>query len=141
MSGIVWWKIETADPERFQQFHAALSGWSFEPAFADSELDADYWIIHGDGRSIGGFSEHPRRHHRPRRARASTSRSMTSRPLSRTRSNSAARSSAPESPSAATTAGSGSTGTRPACPSAYGPNTRSVVRLDGLVLKSFEREI
>lgn len=55
MAGIVWWEIETADPERFQRFHAALSGWSFEPAFGDTDLGADYWIIrHGD-RGIGGL--------------------------------------------------------------------------------------
>lgn len=51
----MWWEIETADPERFQQFHAALSGWSFESAFADTELGADYWIIRHDGRGIGGL--------------------------------------------------------------------------------------
>lgn len=55
MSGVVWWEIETADPERFQGFHAALSGWSFEPAFAGTELDADYWIVQDDGRGIGGL--------------------------------------------------------------------------------------
>lgn len=55
MSGIVWWEIESADPEGFQQFHAALSGWSFEPAFAETELGADYWIIQHDGRGIGGL--------------------------------------------------------------------------------------
>lgn len=33
---LVWWEIETPDAERFQRFHAALSGWSFEPAFADA---------------------------------------------------------------------------------------------------------
>lgn len=47
--------IETAYPERFQRFHAALSGWSFEPAFADTELGADYWIIQDGGRGIGGL--------------------------------------------------------------------------------------
>ncbi len=51
----MWWEIETADPERFQRFHAALSGWSFEPAFADTELGADYWIVQADGRGIGGL--------------------------------------------------------------------------------------
>ena len=49
------WEIETADPERFQQFHAALSGWSFTQAFADTELGADYWVIQDDGRGIGGL--------------------------------------------------------------------------------------
>lgn len=55
MAGIVWWEIETADPELFQQFHASLSGWTFEPAFADTDLGTDYWIIHHDGRDIGGL--------------------------------------------------------------------------------------
>ena len=55
MAGIVWWEIETADPDGFQRFHAALSGWSFEPAFADTGLGADYWIIRQDGQSIGGL--------------------------------------------------------------------------------------
>ena len=55
MSGIVWWEVETSDPERFQQFHAALSGWAFRPAFEDSELGADYWIIEQDGEGLGGL--------------------------------------------------------------------------------------
>jgi predicted enzyme related to lactoylglutathione lyase len=55
MSGIVWWEVETADPERFQRFHAALSGWTFAPAFADTDLGADYWIIQQEGEGIGGL--------------------------------------------------------------------------------------
>jgi predicted enzyme related to lactoylglutathione lyase len=55
MPGIVWWEVETAEPERFQQFHAALSGWDFVPAFADTELGADYWIIRQNGEGIGGL--------------------------------------------------------------------------------------
>lgn len=55
MAGIVWWEIETADPERFQLFHAALSGWSFDPAFDDTALGADYWIIRHAGEGIGGL--------------------------------------------------------------------------------------
>ncbi|MFJ7751121.1 VOC family protein [Arthrobacter sp. NPDC097144] len=55
MDKVVWWEVETADPELFQQFHAALSGWSFEPAFADTELGADYWIIRAGDRGIGGL--------------------------------------------------------------------------------------
>ncbi|HWV49136.1 MAG TPA: VOC family protein [Microbacterium sp.] len=51
----VWWEIETPDPERFQQFHAALSGWTFTPAFADTEFGADYWIIQAAGCGIGGL--------------------------------------------------------------------------------------
>lgn len=55
MSSLVWWEIETADPEQFQRFHAALSGWSFESAFADTGIGADYWIIQHEGRGIGGL--------------------------------------------------------------------------------------
>lgn len=59
MSGIVWWEIETPNPKLFQQFHSALSGWTFEPAFKDTELRADYWIIQHDGQSIGGLQQAP----------------------------------------------------------------------------------
>jgi predicted enzyme related to lactoylglutathione lyase len=45
MASIVWWEIETPDPETFQGFHNTLWGWTFRPAFADSALGADYWII------------------------------------------------------------------------------------------------
>lgn len=55
MSQIVWWEIETPEPETFQQFHAAMWGWAFQRAFEDSELEADYWIIQFDGRGIGGL--------------------------------------------------------------------------------------
>src|SRR6204780_5167135 len=55
MTAIVWWEIETPAPERFQEFHAALWGWTFEPAFADTELGADYWIISSGGTSLGGL--------------------------------------------------------------------------------------
>ncbi|MCC3294992.1 VOC family protein [Arthrobacter sp. zg-Y411] len=55
MDEVVWWEVETTDPELFQQFHAALSGWSFEPAFEDTELGADYWIIKAGDRGIGGL--------------------------------------------------------------------------------------
>ena len=55
MPGIVWWEIETAQPELFQQFHAALSGWAFVSAFEDTEFGADYWIIQKDGEGIGGL--------------------------------------------------------------------------------------
>jgi predicted enzyme related to lactoylglutathione lyase len=54
MPRIVWWEIETPAPEAFQRFHGQLWGWSFEPAFADTALGADYWIIHSDGEGIGG---------------------------------------------------------------------------------------
>lgn len=55
MPGIVWWEIETAEPERFQQFHAALSGWTFVQAFAETELGADYWVVQHDRQGIGGL--------------------------------------------------------------------------------------
>lgn len=53
--GIVWWEIETPQPEAFQRFHAALSGWEFQPAFGGTALGADYWIILAGGRGIGGL--------------------------------------------------------------------------------------
>ena len=62
MSGIVWWEVETPDPARFQRFHSALWGWSFSPAFADTELGADYWLIQVAGQGIGGVQrrlDHP----------------------------------------------------------------------------------
>lgn len=55
MSRIVWWEIETPDPEACQRFHAAMWGWTFQRAFEDSELEADYWIIQSDGHGIGGL--------------------------------------------------------------------------------------
>jgi predicted enzyme related to lactoylglutathione lyase len=53
--GIVWWEVETAEPARFQRFHAALSAWTFEPAFAGTSLGADYWIVQQGGHGIGGL--------------------------------------------------------------------------------------
>ena len=55
MSQIVWWEIETREPEVFQEFHRAMWRWTFEPAFVDTQLGADYWIIKVDGQSIGGL--------------------------------------------------------------------------------------
>ena len=55
MQPVVWWEIESPDPEAFQQFHSALWGWDYEPAFADTEVGADYWIIKADGMSLGGL--------------------------------------------------------------------------------------
>jgi predicted enzyme related to lactoylglutathione lyase len=55
MSQIVWWEIETPAPEAFQRFHQTLWGWTFEPAFHDTDLGADYWLIKAGGRSIGGL--------------------------------------------------------------------------------------
>ena len=34
MDEVVWWEIETPAPERFQEFHGSLWGWTFEAAFA-----------------------------------------------------------------------------------------------------------
>ena len=55
VSQIVWWEVETPRPEEFQRFHGAMWGWTFEPAFADTGLGADYWIIKSGGRSLGGL--------------------------------------------------------------------------------------
>jgi predicted enzyme related to lactoylglutathione lyase len=55
MNGVVWWEIETTEPERFQEFHSVLWAWTFEPAFMDTKLGADYWIIKADGVAIGGL--------------------------------------------------------------------------------------
>jgi predicted enzyme related to lactoylglutathione lyase len=52
---VVWWEIETPAPERFQEFHGRLWGWTFEAAFGGTELDADYWLIKSGGTSIGGL--------------------------------------------------------------------------------------
>jgi predicted enzyme related to lactoylglutathione lyase len=30
-------------------------GWEFEPAFADTDLGADYWIVTSEGTSLGGL--------------------------------------------------------------------------------------
>jgi predicted enzyme related to lactoylglutathione lyase len=55
MRDVVWWEIETPAPERFQEFHGRLWGWTFEAAFAGTELDADYWLIKSVDTSIGGL--------------------------------------------------------------------------------------
>ncbi|GAB3766802.1 VOC family protein [Microlunatus parietis] len=55
MDEIVWWEIESPDPERAQSFLSALFGWSFGEVFADSELGADYWLIMANGSGIGGL--------------------------------------------------------------------------------------
>ena len=52
---IVWWEVETPEPEAFQQFHQALWGWSFTAAFQDTELNRDYWIISAGDRTLGGL--------------------------------------------------------------------------------------
>ncbi len=55
MADVVWWEIVTHDPDAFRVFHRALSGWEFEPAFADTDLGADYWIIRSGDAGIGGL--------------------------------------------------------------------------------------
>ena len=55
MVDIVWWEVETAAPEKFMAFHRGLQGWTFVPAFEDSELDASYWIIRVGESGIGGL--------------------------------------------------------------------------------------
>lgn len=52
---IVWWEIETPDPDAFQHFHSSMWEWTFQRAFEDSELDAEYWIIRAAGQGIGGL--------------------------------------------------------------------------------------
>jgi predicted enzyme related to lactoylglutathione lyase len=55
MTDIVWWEVESPAPELFQGFYGALLGWTFEPAFADTEVGADYWLIKSAGTSLGGL--------------------------------------------------------------------------------------
>ncbi|MCC9204004.1 VOC family protein [Arthrobacter sp. zg-Y769] len=59
MRNIVWWEVETEAPENFMSFHCELQGWTFAPAFEDSELDAGYWIIRSGGSGIGGLQRAP----------------------------------------------------------------------------------
>jgi predicted enzyme related to lactoylglutathione lyase len=54
-NGVVWWEIESADPPGTQRFYGELFGWTFSPAFSDSELGREYWLIRLDGRGIGGL--------------------------------------------------------------------------------------
>jgi predicted enzyme related to lactoylglutathione lyase len=54
-SPFVWWEVETPAPSAFMEFHGALCGWRFAPAFAGTELGRDYWIIQSDGTGIGGL--------------------------------------------------------------------------------------
>jgi predicted enzyme related to lactoylglutathione lyase len=55
MTDVVWWEIETRAPESFQVFYSALWGWTFEPAFADAGLGADYWLIRSGEQTLGGL--------------------------------------------------------------------------------------
>lgn len=56
---VVWWEIESPDPDRTQRFYGALFGWTFRRAFdePDSELGRRYWIIERAGNGIGGLQE------------------------------------------------------------------------------------
>jgi predicted enzyme related to lactoylglutathione lyase len=65
VSPIVWWEIETPDPDAFIRFHGAMWGWAFTPAFQDSALGRDYWLIGLDGTGIGGL-QRARSDERPR---------------------------------------------------------------------------
>jgi predicted enzyme related to lactoylglutathione lyase len=56
MTDVVWWEIETRAPESFQDFYSALWGWTFEPAFADTGLGADYWLIRSGEPTLAGCS-------------------------------------------------------------------------------------
>jgi predicted enzyme related to lactoylglutathione lyase len=53
--GVVWWEIESTDRAGSQTFYGELFGWTFHPAFQDSDLDRDYWIIERAGRTLGGL--------------------------------------------------------------------------------------
>jgi uncharacterized protein len=56
---VVWWEIESPDPERTQEFYRALFGWEFRRAFdgPTSELGRRYWIVERAGDGIGGLQE------------------------------------------------------------------------------------
>lgn len=60
MAGIVWWEVESPEPEVLQAFASSMFGWSFETAFADAALGADYWVISEGGQGIGGLQRAPR---------------------------------------------------------------------------------
>jgi predicted enzyme related to lactoylglutathione lyase len=54
---VVWWEIESPDPDRTQNFYRDLFGWEFRRAFDEpnSELQRRYWIIERAGDGIGGL--------------------------------------------------------------------------------------
>ena len=56
---VVWWEIESPDPDRTQGFYRALFGWGFRRAFDEpnSELGRRYWIVERGGAGIGGLQE------------------------------------------------------------------------------------
>jgi uncharacterized protein len=58
-SEVVWWEIESPDPDRTMTFYGALFGWEFRRAFDEpnSELERRYWIVERAGDGIGGLQE------------------------------------------------------------------------------------
>jgi uncharacterized protein len=56
---VVWWEIESPDPDRTQNFYRDLFGWEFRRAFDEpnSELQRRYWIIERASEGIGGLQE------------------------------------------------------------------------------------
>jgi uncharacterized protein len=56
---VVWWEIESPEPDRTQRFYGALFGWEFRRAFDEpnSELGRRYWIVERAGNGIGGLQE------------------------------------------------------------------------------------
>ena len=43
-----------------RRFHYALWRWTFEAAFADTDLNADHWIIRSSDNGIGGLQRSPK---------------------------------------------------------------------------------
>ena len=76
-----WWENESPDPDRTQDFCAALFGWGFHRAFdkPDSELRRRYWTVERAGDGIGGLRSPCRPHRRRRPGYACTFRWTTSR--------------------------------------------------------------
>ncbi len=58
---VVWWEIESPDPDRTQGFSRDMFGWGFRRAFDEpnSELGRRYWIVERGGAEIGGLQESP----------------------------------------------------------------------------------
>lgn len=119
MMDIVWWEVETAAPEKFMAFHRWLQGWTFAPAFEDSELDESYWIIRVGESGIGGLQRTSEGMGLPPEP-GSISKLMTSKAFSHEFENSAARWNEAELPSAARTAGSPRSKIHVECLLAYG---------------------
>ncbi len=57
MVDLAWWEVETPWPDRFREFHGAMWGWTFEPAFEDAGIGR-YWIVKEHmSATIGGLWE------------------------------------------------------------------------------------